>query len=494
MSARVGAPLALLLLGLGLAGCATTPLEKREWIAVRTGHYDIWSSLGADETRRLAVELERFRGAVEYLWGSALPDEPVRTRVYAMDDRNMPRKFAYEHQRSFLLSRQRGDVIVLRTGGTWEDDAWTALKLEYARRLLWNASPDPLPPWLEEGLPQVASSITVRGNVAVVGTVRDEHVHTLREREWIPLERLLAAADLEGWSNRDREVFEAESWAVCHYLLLGVEHRSSAQAELGRFRELVRGGAAPAAAAREALAGPVQKTVYSHVVGNQYETAKLKMPLRSGGSLETRPVALPEVLIRLGELSLAIGEPAQARGYFERAIEREPGAAHALAGLGDALAAERDFAGAEERYRAALAAAPDDALVELGYANLLAAQARDAADSARRTQLAGAAREHYQKSRALAGSLPEADAGIAATYLLAGEDPAQGRGALRTARSALPGDAGLTHLDAQLAIAEGDSVAAHRAATLLVTRARSVSELESARALLDSIDVRAAIR
>ena len=413
--------------------------------------------------------------------------------MYAFDDRNFPRKFAYQHQRSFLLPRLRGDVIVLRTGGGWEEDAWTDLKLEYARRLLWNASADAQPPWLEEGLPQLASTVVIRGQGAVVGAVRDDHVRTLRESEWIPFERLFGAADLAGWPNRDREVLEAEAWAICHYLLLGPDHRGSAQADLARFRALLREGTAPADARRSALGGPDQNAVYRHVVRNQFDSAKLSLPMR-GAAPASRDVSLSEILTALGELSLAIGENAQARGYLERAIEREPGSARALAGLGAALAAERDYAGAEERYRAALAAAPDDALALLGYAHLLAAHARDVGDSARRTELVREARDHYQKSRELAGSLPEADAGLAETYLIEGEDPAQGRAALLPARAALPADAELARLDARLAIAEGDSGAARRTATLLVTRARSASELEAARALLDQVDVRAAIR
>jgi len=492
VNARARAGLALSF-ALGLAGCITTPIEKRDWLAVRTAHYEIWSSLGAGETERLAVELERFRGAVSYVWGSALPEEPARTRVYAFDDRSFPRKFAYEHQRSFLLPRQRGDVIVLRTGGGWEEDAWTELKLQYARRLIWNASPTALPPWLEEGLPQFASTVVVSGKGAFVGTVRDDHVRTLRESEWIPFDRLLDAADLDGWSMRDREVLEAESWAICHYLMLGPDHRNSVQTGLERFRALLREGAAPREAAGFALDGPEQNAVYRHVVRNQFDAAKVNLPLRGPG-LTPRAVPLAEILTELGELSLAIGAPAQARDYLEDAIESQPGSARALAALGTALAAERDFAGAEERYRAALAADPEDAQVELGYAHLLAARARDAGDGEARAQLVNAAREHYQKSRSLAGSLPEADAGLAETYLFAGEDPAKGRIALRAARAALPGDAELANLDARLAIAEGDSAAARRTATLLVARARSTTELEAARALRDQIDVRAAIR
>jgi len=230
------------------------------------------------------------------------------------------------------------------------------------------------------------------------------------------------------------------------------------------------------------------------VMGGQFDTAKLDLPLRSAGRPTSRAVAQTEILTELGELSLAIGDAARARRYLERAVERDPGGVHALAALGDALAAQRDWDGAEQRYRAALAAAPDDALLHLGEAHLLVARARETADDARRAELAREAREHYARSAALAGAVPEADAGLAATYLLAGEDPAQGRAPLRRARSALPGDAELARLDARLAISGGDPEAARRIAIQLVARARSAPELEAARSLLDQIDLRAAIR
>ena len=490
MSSHARLALALSL-GLGLAGCSTLPLEQGDWVAVRTAHYDIVSSIGDDETERLAVELERFRGAVQYLSGSALPAEPVRTRVYAFDDRNMPRKFAYQHQRSFLLARQRGDVIVLRTGGGWQEDAWTELKLAYARRLVWNASAEVPPPWLDEGLPQLVSTVEIRGGGAVLGALRDDHVEKLRETEWIPFERLLATTDLVGWSNRDRDTFEAESWALCHYLWFGVPNRNTVSRRVERFRELLRAGTPPEEAASDALGDPIQSSVYRHVVNQEFQMANLNLPLR-GGAPATRAVPRAEVLTELGTLSLAIGATAQARGYLERAIEQEPGSARALAGLGDALAADGDFAGAEKQYREALVADRDDAFAQLGLANLLAAQARDSADGTRRAELAREARTHYGRSRAIAGALPEADAGLAATYLLAGEDPAQGRESLRAARAALPGDSELARLEVQFASAAGEPDTARRTATLLLTRARGASELEAARALLDQIGVRAA--
>ncbi len=477
---------------LAFAGCITTPLQNREWLALSTAHYDIWSSLGEHDTARLAIEIERFRAAAEFIWGRAIPAAPVRTRIYAFDDRGVARLFAFRSQRSYLLPRQRGDVIVLRTGEGWEGDARTPLKLEYARRLFWNASPDPLPPWFEEGLPQLASTLEIRGEGATVGALRQDHVHTLREGQWIPFDRLLAASDLIHWSSRERTLFEAEAWALCHYLVFSEERRAGAPRALAEFRALLDRGIPAAEAARTALGENLQQAVWTHVSARELDSFSVR--IRAGGTLPVaRAVSQQEILEELGWLSLAIGEPDQARRYLESALALNADSARALAGLGDALADTGDRSSADARYRDAQALDPEDPLLHLGWANALRVRAAEAGDPAERARLASQARDHYQRSLDRVGDLPEAHAGMAATYLLDGEDAASGTAHLRAALALLPGDTAIRIIGARLALAVGHRGEARSEATQLLTRARSEPDLEAARSLLERIDSRAAI-
>ncbi len=97
--ATIRAALAVALCGLW-AGCISTRLEDREWVQVETTHYEIWSSLGADASLRLAGELERFRSATEFVSGREIRRAPLRARVYAFDDRGIGRPFAFGSERS----------------------------------------------------------------------------------------------------------------------------------------------------------------------------------------------------------------------------------------------------------------------------------------------------------------------------------------------------------------------------------------------------------
>jgi tetratricopeptide (TPR) repeat protein len=484
-----------LVLCLALAGCLTTPLDQREWVEVRTRHYDVWSALGLEESAQLAADLEYFRSAAEFISGRALPAPPLATRVFAFDDRGVGRVFSYEGQRAYLLSRQPGDVIVLRTGGGWDSDAWTAFKLEYARRLLWNASAEDLPPWLDEGLPQLASTLEARSDGAHAGNPPRYHVRMLRDSQWIPFDRLLGGADLAGWSQLEREILGAESWAVCQYLAFGADPKVIPAGALARYRARIDEGISPGDAARGEFGdlGKLQHDVWRMIRGEEIGqgTLRIKLP---GTSPQPRAVPRPEVLEQLGGLAIAIGKQKLAEKFLDAAHEHGAGSAESLASWGDLLESNGDRSGADARYQAALVAAPDDPLIPLRYANLLRARAEHSSVREERTELAGLARTHYASSIERLDGLGESHAGLAATYLVDGVDPAGSLAHARAARELLPGDAEVGLIAAKLELAVGDREAARRAATRAMTRARNVADLDAAQSVLALIDERASIR
>ena len=57
-----------------------------------------------------------------------------------------------------------------------------------------------------------------------------------------------------------------------------------------------------------------------------------------------------DVLITAGDIHLARGKPHEARGYFERAAEVDPGRAEAILGLGQSLSGQQDATGAREAF------------------------------------------------------------------------------------------------------------------------------------------------
>ena len=68
----------VLLVGLG---CATTPVDRRDWLQLETPHFEVSSALSPADTRRLAGDLERFRGTLAWALGRSLPAPADRIRL-----------------------------------------------------------------------------------------------------------------------------------------------------------------------------------------------------------------------------------------------------------------------------------------------------------------------------------------------------------------------------------------------------------------------------
>jgi tetratricopeptide (TPR) repeat protein len=472
---------------LGITACVTTPLEDQRWFAVRTAHYDIWSSLGEEETLRLAAEVERFRAATEFLWGHAIGPPPMRTRIYAFDDRGVGRPFTYGNDRSYLLSRLDGDVIVLRTGEGWHGDARVPLKLAYARRLIWSGAGERFPGWYAEGAAQLASTLEIRGRGASVGIPRRDHVQALRDELWIPFDRLLSAVDMARWSDRELALYQAESWAIAHYLRLSDERRNSAAEQIAQFRTQVDRGVAWGEAAREAFGEGLQRAVWKHVQAEVLPSLSVRIQ-RTGERPSLRVVAQREVVEELGMLAVSIDAGDPARRFLESAQTIGPDSARVLQGLATLLERDGEGAEAEAGFRTALALAPDDPLLRVATGDSLRRRAVDTLETSHRRDLASRARDQYRRAADIAPDLPSAHLGLAASFLVPGEDPAGGIEAARRARQLLPGDATVRLLAARLSLAIDDAKSAREEAHALIVRAGSSDAFEEARSLLREID------
>ena len=345
------------------------------------------------------------------------------------------------------------------------------------------------------GLPQLASTLESLDDGARAGAPPADHLRELRGSQWVPFDRLLGDADLGGWSSLDREILEAESWALCHYLTFGGNPKVVPDGALERYRARIGEGVEPGVVARAEFGdlGKLQHEVWRVIRGEDLSEGDLGIQW-PGAKPETRAVPTQEVLEQLGGLAIAIGKQKLAAGYLEAARELGAGSARSLASWGDLLESNGDSKGADARYQAALAAAPDDPLIHVRFANSCARVPRAAATPRSGPTSRGSRAPTTRAASNCMAGLAESHAGLAATYLVDGEDPSGTLEHARFARTLLPGDAEVGLLSARLELAIGDREAARHAATREMTRARSAPDLAAARSVLAQIDERASIR
>ena len=470
-----------------LVGCVSRPLLEQNWVVVETPHFAIASALGPDATQQLADDLERFHAAVEFVSGTRLSHAPVRTRVYAFDDPTLERPFNRRGEPAYFLPSLRGPRIVLRNGGGWRGDATRRVRRRYAEYLLRNRDGIDQPLWHDAGFPEFASTIVVWDNGAEIGAHDRKRLEQLRGQMRIPSKRLLAAETLE---SHDHDAFEAESWLMVHYLFFGQPASEPVGAHLRRYSAQRARGTPATPALRAAVGGTsssLDRKLKDHLRDGHFDTLTIRID-HPWDEHAPAPLSRDAVCAELGWLSLELGKNDQAREFFTCAIAAAPFNASAAAGLGTLDAHAGQWEDAVAQFGRALAAAPDDALVQLDLAEIYRARARTLADDEKRHALAETAREHYRRSLEIEPNLPETYAGLGATFLIRGEDARLGLPPIQRARELFPASLEINLLEAALLARTGNPVSARRRANAVLARTRSEDTARAAREILGQLD------
>jgi tetratricopeptide (TPR) repeat protein len=474
-----------------LAGCATKPLEDRDWFEARTPHFEIMSSLNHDDTLRLAHDAESFHAAVEWMLGTTLPASLVPFRIIAYDGRGFSRPFDRRGVPGYFLSTLRGAAIVLRTGDGWEQDASESTLHDTVHYLFRNRAGYEHPLWFDEGSAEFLSTVAVDGRNVDVGRMRRDHVQLLRDEQWMPLTEILKVNDLEGWGPSRQQVFRAESWAFVHFLNFGFERPQSGRRQLADYFERIEQGATTEQAidiafgmSKRDLDRKLHKYTRNERMGSV--GVRLRDDLLDG-TPELRPLPRAEVATRLGWLSLDLERSEQAQRFFEMALEDDPRAVRAHAGLGAADAMRGRWESAMPHFGHALGIAPDDALTQLDVGRFYHRRAIATGDAKQRSEFAALARSHYLKCSQLDGTIPEPVAMYGATFLLAGEDATRAAKPLERAGEMLPSSPEIRLLLARFYAATRRTRTMRRVAVDVYSRSHDTKTRRAAEALMSEV-------
>src|SRR5205807_7778571 len=84
------------------------------------------------------------------------------------------------------------------------------------------------PPWLNEGIADVYSTLTQRGNEILVGTPPAGRMAHIQQEKWVPLSIILAADHNSPYYNEKNKVgsLYSEGWALTHMLMLSTPYRA----------------------------------------------------------------------------------------------------------------------------------------------------------------------------------------------------------------------------------------------------------------------------
>ena len=357
------------LLSCFLLAFAARATAAEQWIEVKSAHFTLTSSASEGATKTLAWQLEQIRSAIGVLWPWAKVDLNKPLSVFVVKDETAMKAMApgYWEQKGGMrpatvwVGGVDQNFLALRTDVEARDESYinpyVSSYFSYVSLVLQQSVARPLPLWFSRGLAGVMSNTIVRENKILLGPPIPWHLEQLRDSGRMKLPALLAVTrqSPEYRNGEDLRLFDAESWALMHFLMFG--ENCARWPKLDQFAQMVARGAEPDVAFREALGSPEQLEApfFVYINRNLYSFRQINVDasVKREGFTVTK-LAPADAASRRALFHAAMRRPVEARAAIAEA--RKAGDAPDTH-VADALLLEAE--GKTEEARAAYARAAD---------------------------------------------------------------------------------------------------------------------------------------
>ena len=199
---------------------APTAVAAPNWVRIESPHFELFTNAGERSGRRTILYFEKvrtfFHRTANLGKASAFPARLILFRTRKELTPFQP----YEAAAAYTLAGlNRGTVVMAGS----DHPARMAAVHQYIH-LLAQRSEAELPPWLEEGLASLYSTLEPQGSQVKFG---DMPAQLLRERQWLPLGELVSIErDSPFCQEHDRaSLFHAQSWAFTHMIFRSRQFR-----------------------------------------------------------------------------------------------------------------------------------------------------------------------------------------------------------------------------------------------------------------------------
>jgi hypothetical protein len=235
-----------------------------KWIRMPSADFEIYSSAGEGDTRRALQYFERVRSFFDQSLGggSQQKREPVRVILFGSKkeyEEYRPNEFAA----AYYTQIAGRDYIVL---GSVNDEVFPIAVHEYVHLVVRNAGMK-LPPWLNEGIAEIFSTLKPAGDKVIVGAPIIGRMQQMSREKWVSLSTIIAADHDSPYYNEKNKAGSLynEGWALADMLELGPQYSPN----FGKFLNEIQKGT-PSQKAIEGIWGkPLEawKKIYKHICG-----------------------------------------------------------------------------------------------------------------------------------------------------------------------------------------------------------------------------------
>jgi Flp pilus assembly protein TadD len=295
---------------------------ESRWIRMKSPNFEVYSSDSERDTRETVREFEQVRSFfIQSLGNSDITPLPVKIIVFSSRKEFEPYRIN-EFASAYYKGGGEVDYIVLSSAGS---EAFPTAIHEFVH-LLVRHSGMKLPPWLNEGIAELYSTLQPQGSKVLVGTLHPGRMQALRTERWVPLQIILRAGHDSPYYNEKSKAGSLynEGWALTHMLSLSEDYRPG----FPKFLEAIQ----TSPSSEEALAkvyGKPLKTIEDELGGyirGQYFRAALivvKMS-KAPADIPVEPVDDVDVQLILLEIHNRPETLAQVRRSLEQLAEKNP--------------------------------------------------------------------------------------------------------------------------------------------------------------------------
>ena len=228
---------------IGALFCAADAYSQSKWIRMQSPNFEAYSSAGERDTRDALRYFERVRDFFLQVNQREPPKPvPVYVVVFGSEKEYAPYRFNESATAYYFGGADRDYIVMGRTG---EQAAQIAVH-EYVHLVARHAGLK-FPPWLNEGIAELYSTLRMQGDKALVGDLIPGRLQALFTEKWVPLSVILSAGPDSPYYNEKNKAGSLynEGWALVHMLQLSPEYASkySGIPERGAERYGFRGGA-----------------------------------------------------------------------------------------------------------------------------------------------------------------------------------------------------------------------------------------------------------
>lgn len=330
-------------------------VQAQEWVEMTSPHFVVVSNAGPSQTRTLVWQFEQIRSAIATMfdWARVDPDRPVA--IYAVKDERSMRALAPEYWErqggmrpvSVWVSAADRHYLAIRSDVKAEDrdtiNPHINAYYSYASLILQHSIDHELPLWFMRGFAGVLSNTIVRDTYVLLGPPIPWHLDRLRERSRLRLAELtkVTRSSPEYTSGEALNRFDAQSWALVHFLMFG--DNGARRSQLDQFTALVAAGKDFDAAMRESLGRieDLEGDYYNYIGRSLYTFNRVNVDASvPRENLPSRPLSASEIASAQALFHVAMDRPVEARAAIQRARKTAPDAPDSF--LAEALMHDRE--------------------------------------------------------------------------------------------------------------------------------------------------------